>query len=107
MRNLALSLLAIVLLACLAPSAEAQWVRRYYQPTWVSPQPVMVAPQPMVVQRPVVVAPAPVVVGPQPVTVFRPPMVMYQPTQVVTTRNRPILGGTVVRTRPGYRRVVW
>ena len=39
---------------------------------------------------------------------YRRPMVVYQPTTVVYTRNRPILGGTVVRTRPAYRRtVVW
>jgi len=112
MKNFAVSLFAVVSMACLAPSAEAQWVRRYYQPMWVAPQPVVVAPAPVVapqtviVQRPVVVQPAPVVVGPQPVTVFRPPVV-YQPVPVMTVRNRPILGGTVVRTQPGYRRVVW
>jgi hypothetical protein len=94
MKCFAMLLFAVVLLACLASSAEAQWVRRYYQPMWVAPQPM-------------VVAPAPVVVGPRPVTVYRPPLVTYQPTQVVTARNRPILGGTVIRTRPGYRRVVW
>lgn len=87
------SVFAVVLVACLATSAEAQWVRRYYQPAWVAPQPVFVQP-------------APVVVQPQPVTVFRPPAVVYQPAPVTTVRNRPILGGTVVRG-PGYRRVVW
>lgn len=105
MKYCANSLFAVVLVACLSSSTEAQWVRRYYQPTWVAPQPVFVQPAPVVVQRPVVVQPAPVVVAPQPVTVFRPPVV-YQPAPVMTVRNRPILGGTVVRG-PGYRRVVW
>lgn len=85
---------ATAVFAGLAQSANAQWVRTYHAPVVVSPQPVFVSPQP-------------VVVAPQPVTVFRPPVVMYQPTTVVTTRNRPILGGTVVRTRPGYRRVAF
>ncbi|MGE3242066.1 MAG: hypothetical protein AB7G28_26025 [Pirellulales bacterium] len=87
-------LFALVTLVGLAQSAEAQWIRTYHAPVVVSPQPVFVAPQP-------------VMVAPQPVTVFRPPVVMYQPTTVVTTRHRPILGGTVVRTRPGYRRVIY
>lgn len=87
---------ALVLFIGLAQSAEAQWVRTYHAPVLVSPQPVFVAPQPQVF------------VSPAPVTrVYRPVTVMYQPTTVVTTRNRPILGGTVVRTRPGYRRVVF
>lgn len=62
-------------------ASQAQWVRRYYQPVFVpAPQPVM--------------------------QVSRAPVVMYQPTTVVTTRHRPILGGTVTHVRPGYRRVV-
>jgi hypothetical protein len=93
---------ALMTFAGLAQGASAQWVRTYHAPAFVSPQPVFVAPQP------VVVAPQPVFVSPAPVTrVYRPVTVMYQPTTVVTTRNRPILGGTVVRTRPGYRRVVF
>lgn len=93
MKNLAFALLALVLVAGLAPTAEAQWGRRYYQPMWVSPQPV-------VVHRPVIVERAPVVV-------HRPARVTYHPTTVVTTRRRPILGGTVVHSRPGYKRVIW
>jgi hypothetical protein len=85
---------AAAVVASFAPSANAQWVRTYHAPVVVSPQPVFVSPQP-------------VVVAPQQVTVFRPPVVTYQPTTVITTRNRPILGGTVVRTRPGYRRVIY
>jgi hypothetical protein len=82
--------------AGLASIANAQWVRTYHAPVVVSPQPVFVAP------------PQPVFVSPAPVTrVYRPVTVMYKPTTVVTTRNRPILGGTVVRTRPGVRRVIY
>jgi hypothetical protein len=73
---------AIVVLLFSAHAAEAQWVRRYYQPVFVTPQPVT--------------------------RVYRRPVVMYQPTTVVYSRRRPILGGTVVHTRPAYRRtVVW
>jgi hypothetical protein len=94
MKRALLFAFAVTMFAGLAEGANAQWIRTYHAPVFVSPQPVFVAPQP-------------VVVAPQPMTVFRPPVVMYQPTTVVTTRNRPILGGTVVRTRPGYRRVIY
>jgi hypothetical protein len=101
MKTFARGLFAVVVLMGLVSSAEAQWGRRYYQPMWVSPQPV-------VVHRPVMVQPAPVMVAPQPVRrVYRRPVVTYHPTTVVTTRHRPILGGTVVHTRPGYKRVIW
>jgi len=87
---------ALVTFIGLAQSADAQWVRTYHAPVVVTPQPVFVSPPP------------PVFVSPAPVTrVYRPATVVYQPTTVVTTRHRPILGGTVVRTRPGYRRVVF
>jgi hypothetical protein len=82
MKKFAISVVTIVLVALLSQTADAQWVRRYYRP---------------------------VVVAPRPVTrVYRAPTIVYQPTAVVYARRRPILGGTVVRTRPGYRRaVVW
>ena len=79
MKRFAAILFAIVMVAVLAPQADAQWVTRTYHPVWVAPQPVVVHRAPVVVHRPPVV---------------------YQ-------RHRPILGGTVVRTRPGGRYVVW
>lgn len=89
MRGTASFVFGCLMFAGLARSAEAQWVRTYHPPVVVSPAP-------------------PVFVSPAPVTrVYRPAVVMYQPTTVVYTRHRPILGGTVVRTRPGYRRVVF
>jgi hypothetical protein len=82
MKRFLISVVAVVMGALLAQEAEAQWVRRYYQPMFVSPPPVT--------------------------RVYRAPIVTYQPSTVVYTRRRPILGGTVVRTLPGYRRsVVW
>jgi hypothetical protein len=78
MKCFALCLVAIVGTLLMAEAAPAWTVRRYYHP--------------------VVVAPAPV---------WRQPVVVYQPTTVVTTRNRPILGGTVTHARREYRRVVW
>jgi hypothetical protein len=95
---------ALAILAGLTQSASAQWVRTYHAPVVVSSQPVFAAPPQTVFMAP----PQPVFVSPAPVTrVYRPVTVMYQPTTVVTTRNRPILGGTVVRTRPGVRRVIY
>jgi len=95
---------AATMFAGLAPMANGQWVRTYHAPVVVSPQPVFAAPPQTVFMPP----PQPVFVSPAPVTrVYRPVTVMYQPTTVVTTRNRPILGGTVVRTRPGVRRVIY
>ncbi len=88
MKRFALSIFAVMALFVLAPEAKAQWVqtyrpvyRRVYQPMFVAP----------------------------PVTrVYRAPMVVYQPSTVVYSRRRPILGGTVVNTRPTYRRtVIW
>lgn len=69
----------MMIVACLAEAAEAQWVYR------------------------------PVAVAPRGVTrVYRRPTVFYQPTTMVYSRRRPILGGYSVRTRPAYRRtVVW
>jgi hypothetical protein len=81
MRQFVFAIAAVIAIALSAPAAKAQWT------TWQSP--------------PVVVAPAPVVV-------HRAPMVVYTPTTMVYTRHRPILGGTVVRTRPGVQRtVIW
>jgi hypothetical protein len=82
MKRFALCLCAIVGLLLTADAAQAQWVRHYHLPT--------------------------AVVAPPPVTrVYRAPMVVYQPTTVVTTRHRPILGGTVTRAHHGYRRMVF
>lgn len=71
--------LAFVLVVALAPQARSQWVTRAYHPVWIAPQPVVV---------------------------HRAPAVVYRPP-VTYMRHRPILGGTVVRTRPGYRHVIW
>lgn len=79
MKRFALPLFALVIVAVLMHRADAQWVQRVYHPVWVAPQPVVVHRAPVVVHRP----------------------------PVVYTRHRPILGGTVVRTRPGGRYVVW
>lgn len=65
----------------IAGTAQAQWARRYYRPVFVP------APQPVV-------------------RVSRAPVVVYQPTTFVTTRHRPILGGTVTHAHRGYQRVV-
>lgn len=101
MKNLLIAILAAAALSSAAASADAQWVRHYH-PVIVQPQPVFVQPQPVWVQ------PQPVFVSPAPVhRVYRRPVVSYQPTTIVTTRHRPILGGTVVHSRPGYRRIVW
>lgn len=82
MRRIVLFIVALFVVALSTQTSQAQWGRRYYRPVVVAPTPVM--------------------------RVDRRPVMVYQPTTVVYTRNRPILGGTVVRTRPGYRRtVVW
>lgn len=81
MKRLVLIQFTFVAALLIAGTAQAQWVRRYYHPVFVP------APQPVV-------------------RVSRAPIVVYQPTTVVTTRQRPILGGTVTHARPGYRRVV-
>lgn len=86
MKRIVLCLIAIVGTLGMAEAVQAQWVR-YYRPVYRRTY------QPVYRQ----VAP-----------VRRAPMVVYQPTTVVTTRNRPILGGTVSRAQRGYRRtVVW
>ena len=81
------SLIAIVLIVSVASNAQAQWGTQWHAPVVVAPQPVIVT------HRPVVY-------------VHRSPMVVYHPRRVYT-RHRPILGGTVVHTRPGHHRVVW
>jgi hypothetical protein len=119
-----------VLAAFLTASAEAQQVVTYYsspnaysvqQVTVPAPvvtyRPVVVAPTPVYVQRPVI-APAPIyapqtvvvqrpIMQPVAVTAYRPvaasvPVTSYVPVPVTTTRYRPILGGTVQRTRVHY-----
>lgn len=70
-----------------ASDAHAQWVTQWHAPVVVAPQPMMVAHQPVV-------------------RVHRAPMVVYHPRRVYA-RHRPILGGTVVHTRPGHHRVMW
>lgn len=91
----ALTAVAAVAACCLAAKrAEAQYVYvTGYAPAYV-------APAPTVVYRPLrpVVAYSPVVVAPAPVVYSRP--VVAAP--IVTTRYRPILGGTVTRVRYGY-----
>ena len=109
-----LFVLAIVVTSVCNMSAEAQVVRYgvYYQPaptTFVQPAPVVQTTyvQPATVYRPLlrpftrVIAPATTVYAtPQPVVVAQPtvPVAVVQPAPVVTTRYRPILGGTVTRT---------
>lgn len=93
-------LLAVATLAVAGERAQAQWV---VQPTTVF-SPVVVQPQmvqPMVVQSAPVWTPAPVFVpGPVPVTTFyRAPVVTMQSVPTVTTRYRPVLGGSVSRVR--------
>ncbi len=70
-----------------ASDAHAQWATPWHAPVVVAPQPMMVAHQPVV-------------------RVHRAPMVVYHPRRVYA-RHRPILGGTVVHTRPGHHRVIW
>jgi hypothetical protein len=78
MKRFAFCLFTIVGTLLMAEAAPAWTVRRYYHPVVMAPRPVM-----------------------------RAPMVVYQPTTVVTTRHRPILGGTVTHARREYRRVIW
>ncbi len=57
---------------------------------------------------PVIVSQRPQIVSTVPVTrIYRAPIVTYQPTRQVVTRQRPIVGGTVSRSRYGYRRVAF
>lgn len=101
MRRVTVSAIAILTVFLTAHAAEAQWVREY--------RPVIVSPQPVTrFYGPVTRVYSPVTRVYTPVTrVYRPPVVVYEPTTIVYSRRRPILGGTVVRTRPGYRRVIW
>jgi hypothetical protein len=86
MKYLGALIVATAVSCSLAGSADAQWATRVYRPVVVAPQPVWIAPQP-------------VWIAPQPMVVQTPPRVY--------TRHRPILGGTVVRTRPGTKRIIW
>jgi hypothetical protein len=84
MKRIALCLLAAVVVLMMAETVSARPVAwRYYR------RPVAW----QYYRRPVAVS-------------SRRPVVVYQPTRVVYTRQRPILGGTVVRSRPAYRRTV-
>lgn len=107
MRNLhfTISVLAALAATTFAPKADAQ----VYAQTVYYGAPAVTYVQPATVYRPVlrpftrVVTPAvaPVYVAPQPVVVARPtiPVVPVAPVApVVTTRYRPILGGTVTRS---------
>jgi hypothetical protein len=95
MKRFAVSLGAVVVIVLCSQAAEAQWVTRYYRPRVVmAPAPVMMSPAPFVM--------APVQVVQKPV-----PMFVHKPEVVVATRRRPILGGTVVRTNYGNRRVMF
>ncbi len=86
MARLGLRLIALLLAIACTRDAQAQWATQW-------PAPVVVAPQPIFVAHP-------------PVTyVRRAPVVVYHPR--VYTRHRPILGGTVVRTRPGHRHIIF
>ena len=85
---------------CIATMAGVLFFSEVAQAQWVTPG-VVVAPQVQWVTPGVVVAPTPVV------RMYRAPVVAYQPMTVVTSRRRPILGGTVIRTNRGYRRVVF
>ncbi len=102
MKQFALSIFACMALFVLAPEANAQWVRTYRPVYRRVYQPMFVAPPVTRVYR------APTFVAPPVTRVYRAPMVVYQPSTIVYSRNRPILGGTVVNTRPAYRRsVIW
>lgn len=116
MNRLPINIVGTLVALCFASAAQAQF--------W-KPAPVIVQqPAPVIVQKPapvIVQQPAPVVVSHSfptvaspvvtttgPVTrVYRAPIVTYQPVRYTYTRRRPILGGTVTRTRYGYRRVVF
>lgn len=90
MKFLGAFIVATIVSCAGAGSADAQWATRVYHPVVVAPQPMWVQPQP-------------VWVTPQP---MRAPMVVKTPPRVYT-RHRPILGGTVVRTRPGTKQIIW
>lgn len=81
-------LVATSLAVSLAPKTQAQWATQWHAPVVVAQQPVFITPQPVVTH------------------VQRPPMVVYHPRRVYT-RHRPILGGTVVRTHPGHRHIIF
>lgn len=86
-------LAAFVIVLAFSTSAQAQWATQWHAPVVVAPQPVVVAHRPVVVHQPVH-------------RVYRSPVVVQHPTRVYT-RRRPILGGTVVHTRPGHRQIIW
>lgn len=104
MRHIQYSVLVMAALVALmfAPSADAQ----VYGQTVFYSAPAVTVVQPSVVRRPVlrpfttVVTPAAprVYVAPQPVVVARPTIPVVPAAPMVTTRYRPILGGTVTRT---------
>ena len=68
---------------------------------WQQPAPVVVSQRFPTVASPVVVSPAPVA------RFYRPPIITYQPVRRTYTRNRPILGGSVSRSRYSWQRVAF
>ena len=115
MNRLPINIVGTLVALFFASAAQAQFWQP--APVFVQPAPVIVQkPAPVIVQQsaPVVVSNSfptvmsPVVTTPAPVTrVYRAPIVTYQPVRYTYTRRRPILGGTVTRTRYGYRRVAF
>ncbi len=112
-----ITLLVFVATCCWQVQAFAQHITTFYSPNAYSVQRVTFA-QPVVVQQPFVAAPSTVVVNrpvlrpfaPTVITTFHPVTVapapvavtQFAPVPITTTRHRPILGGTVQRTRVGY-----
>lgn len=99
-RTLVGSLAAVALVAVFAQATPANAQIFYPAPTVVYRPAVPVVVQPTTFVQPTTVCygGAPVVAAPAPVVVGR----AWTPVPVTTTRFRPILGGTVSRTRVYY-----
>ncbi len=126
-----ITMVGFVVASCFVAQSNAQQVVTYFaapnaysvQRITTFAQPVVVqspvfAQQPVFVQQPMVAAPTTVVVNrpvlrpfaPTVVTTFSPVVMaptpvavtQFAPVPITTTRHRPILGGTVQRTRVGY-----
>lgn len=95
MQRFAASLGAVIVIVLSSQAAKAQWGTRYYRPRVV------------MVPAPVIMSPAPVMMAPVQVVQRPVPTIVYRPEVVVAARRRPILGGTVVRTNYGNRRVMF
>ncbi len=101
-----LGVAAAAALSTAAHTASAQFVPTVVYRPVIAPVPVA---QPVVVARPVVAGPVYTTSYYAPTTAYYAPVaapavastVVYHPTTRVTTRRRPILGGTVTRFRPG------